>query len=305
MHAALVTSFDDAPHYSDAPDPAADRPEQIMLDVLAAALHPRVRSQANGAHYTTTGALPLIPGVDGVGRDSDGALRYFVTEEGAMAERIAIDRRASVILDPSLDPVVVAAAMNPAMSSWIALTRRITLPDAAHVLIVGAAGNAGRLAIEVSRHLGAARVSAVARDTTRFSELTELGADDVLTFEEVSRASEADVVLDYVWGSPAGRAMGAFVGSRADRAKPVAWVQIGSVAGAEAPIPSAALRSSALQLVGSGQGSVSTRDIIAELPLLAAFVTSKSAHVTARAIPLADITGAWTAPSRERIVFIP
>ncbi|MFB2585377.1 zinc-binding alcohol dehydrogenase family protein [Herbiconiux liukaitaii] len=306
MHAAVVTRFDESPRYLTVPEPAIERDDQIVVEVLASALHPRVRSQADGAHYTATGVLPLVPGVDGIGRDGDGALRYFVVEEGAMAERAVIDRRASVVLPDGLDPVTLAAAMNPAMSSWIALRRRIVMPDRAHVLILGAAGNAGRLAIGIARHLGAARVSAVARDASRFAALTSLGADDVLLFDEVATAAAADVVLDYVWGPPAGSAMTDLVRARSDRSLPLTWVQIGSIAGQEAPIPSSALRSSSLQLVGSGQGSVSTRDIIAELPALAEFVSS-GVDVTARAVPLHAVAETWAAPptSADRIVFVP
>ncbi|MFB2580505.1 zinc-binding alcohol dehydrogenase family protein [Herbiconiux sp. P15] len=306
MHAAVVTRFDESPRYLTVPEPWIERDDQIVVEVLASALHPRVRSQADGAHYTATGVLPLVPGVDGIGRDGDGALRYFVVEEGAMAERAVIDRRASVVLPDGLDPVTLAAAMNPAMSSWIALRRRIVMPDRAHVLILGAAGNAGRLAIGIARHLGAARVSAVARDASRFAALTSLGADDVLLFDEVATAAATDVVLDYVWGPPAGAAMTDLVRARSDRSLPLTWVQIGSIAGQEAPIPSSALRSSTLQLVGSGQGSVSTRDIIAELPALAEFVSS-GVDVTARAVPLHAVAETWAVPptSADRIVFVP
>lgn len=307
MFAAVVTELDHVPQYLEAPDPELAGPEpagqdQAVVEVLAYALHPRVRSQANGSHFTETLPLPFVPGVDGVGRDAEGRLRYFVVDGGAMADLATIDLRASVVLSPTIDPVRVAAAMNPAMSSWIALRRRITLPADAHVAILGASGSAGRLAIEVARHLGAARVSAVARGTTAFDDLRALGADDVVTFEECSSVSSAAVVLDYVWG-----AMQAIVRARPDRGSPLPWVQIGSVAGAEAPIPSVALRASGLQIVGSGQGSVSTRDIVAELPSLADFIMSGTPHVSARAVPLRDVEAEWSRPSSaaDRTVLVP
>ncbi|MCS5497025.1 zinc-binding alcohol dehydrogenase family protein [Cnuibacter physcomitrellae] len=307
MHAAVVTDLDHVPQYLDAPDPEPAGPEQSVVEVLASALHPRVRSQADGSHYTETLPLPFVPGIDGVGRDAEGRLLYFVVDGGAMAERAVIDRRASVVLSPAIDPVRVAAAMNPAMSSWIALRRRIVLPAEAHVAILGASGSAGRLAIEVARHLGAARVSAVARDVASFDDLRALGADDTVSFEESSTVSSADVVLDYVWGAPAAGAMKAIVQARPDRGAAFSWVQIGSVAGAEAPIPSAALRASGLRIVGSGQGSVSTRDIVAELPSLADFIMSGTPHVSARAVPLRDVESEWSGPrsAAARTVLVP
>lgn len=78
MHAAVVTAFDAPPSYQSFPVPVPTSPDEVLVDVVAAGLHPRVRSQANGSHYTSSGALPLVPGVDGVGRAPDGSLRYFV-----------------------------------------------------------------------------------------------------------------------------------------------------------------------------------------------------------------------------------
>ena len=108
-------------------------------------------------------------------------------------------------------------------------------------------------------------------------------------------ASDVDVVLDYLWGEPAAAAMTAVVTDRADRGKPLAWIQIGAVAGATAAIPSAALRAARLQIVGSGQGSVSTREDLAELPALAEEVAAGTLDVDARALPLAEVEEAWAA----------
>ena len=128
MKAAVVTAFDTPPRYEDidAPNPAG--PADFVVDVVAAGLHPRVRSQADGSHYTSTDELPLIPGIDGVGRGPDRRLRYFVlpdTTQGAMAERTVVDERRSILLPEDADVIALAAAMNPAMSSWVALRRRI------------------------------------------------------------------------------------------------------------------------------------------------------------------------------------
>ncbi len=132
MRAAVVTSFGTPPAYQDFPTPTPQAP-QVLVDVIAAGLHPRVRSQADGSHYTSSGELPLVPGIDGVGRTPDGTLRYFLLPEttmGAMAEQTVVDLRRSVVLPSDSDPVLIAAAMNPAMSSWIALRRRVTFRPA-------------------------------------------------------------------------------------------------------------------------------------------------------------------------------
>ncbi|HEY2267860.1 MAG TPA: zinc-binding alcohol dehydrogenase family protein, partial [Streptosporangiaceae bacterium] len=269
MKAAVVSSFDSAPRYQDfgVPVPADD--DEVLVDVLAAGLHPRVRSQASGSHYTSTDALPLVPGVDGVGRGPDGLLRYFIlpdTTMGAMAEQTVIDVRRSIVLPEGTDPVTVAAAMNPAMSSWVALRQRVSFQAGQDVLVLGATGNAGQMAVQVAKRLGAGQIIAAGRDTGRLAALPALGATTTVplgatdTADRLAKAAaDVDVVLDYLWGQPAADAMIAIITNRADRSRPLSWIEIGSVAGPTAPIPSAALRAARLQLVGSGQGSVSTR----------------------------------------------
>ncbi|MFT4285746.1 MAG: zinc-binding alcohol dehydrogenase family protein [Protaetiibacter sp.] len=310
MHAAVVTRFDTPPRYLDHPAPEATRPGELVVEVVAAALHPRVRSQADGSHYTSTGALPLVPGIDAVVRDASGRLRYALlddTDLGTMAERTVIEEDRSVPLPAHVDPVAVAAGMNPVMSSWVALRRRIELPRRARVAVLGATGSAGRMAIQVAKRFGASEVVAVGRTPERLAPLTALGADRVCTFAEVSAAADVDVVLDYVWGQATADAMRAMILARADRGVPLTWVQIGSVGGLEAPLPSAAFRAARLQLVGSGIGSVPGRDFAKELPAIAKAVSAGDFDIRARAVPLAEVENAWESSrdSDERIVFVP
>jgi NADPH:quinone reductase-like Zn-dependent oxidoreductase len=310
VHAAVVTSFDTPPQYLDHPDPVARGDDEVVVEVLAVGLHPRVRSQAAGSHYTSTAELPLVPGIDGVVRDPKGQIRYTVLDDtalGTLAERTVIDLRRSVVLPAGIDPVQVAAAMNPVMSSWVALRRRIDFGRRQRVLILGATGNAGRMAIQVAKRFGAAQVIAAGRDRIRLAELRALGADELCTFDELARAADVDVVIDYVWGEPTARAMVDLLTARTDRSAPLTWIEIGSVAGPTAAIPSAALRSTRLQIVGSGIGSVPGRDFIKELPKLASAVAHGDFDVKARAVPLADVEQAWTATAGmpDRIVFVP
>ena len=247
MRAAVVTAFDKPPAYREIPAPTPQTPDEILVDVIAAGLHPRVRSQADGSHYTSTGDLPLVPGIDGVGRGADGKLRYFVlpdTTMGAMAERTVVDRRRSITLPDGADPVLVAAATNPVMSSWIALRRRIEFQPGQTVLVLGATGSSGRIAVQVAKHLGAKRVIGAGRNAERLAALTELGADDTVQLSTATAASDlaraagdVDVVIDYLWGPPTVDAMVAVVSNRSDAGKPLAWIEIGSVAGGTAAIP--------------------------------------------------------------------
>ncbi len=122
-----------------------------------------------------------------------------------------------------------------------------------------------------------------------------------------SNPADVDVVIDYLWGQPTTAAMTAVVADRSDRGKPLTWIEIGSVAGSTALIPSAALRAARLQIVGSGQGSVSAREILAELPALAQEITNGTFEVDARPTPLTEVEKAWADAihTAQRIVLTP
>jgi NADPH:quinone reductase-like Zn-dependent oxidoreductase len=317
MRAAVVRSFDHPPRYEEFADPVARDEDEVVVEVLAAGLHPRVRSGANGTHYTSEGELPLVPGVDAVGRTSDGGVAYFVADDGVagtMAERAVMDRRRSVALPDGVDAAAVAAAMNPGMSSWVGLRRRAELQPGESVLILGATGNAGRMAIQIAKHLGAGEVVAAGRNAEVLATLRGLGADRVVELSGAESidalgeaAAEVDVVIDYLWGKPAEAAIPAIVRRRTDRSRALRWVQIGSVAGPDIALPSAALRAANLKVMGSGQGSVSTRGIVEELPALAREIDAGTFAVDAEPVPLAEVESAWTTPvpTGRRLVFVP
>jgi NADPH:quinone reductase-like Zn-dependent oxidoreductase len=309
MQAAVVRSFDHPPRYETVPTPEPSGEHEVLVSVLASGLHPRVRSAANGSHYTSTDELPLIPGIDGVGRTPTGELVYFVlpdTAHGAMAEHTLVDRRRSAPLPADADPAAIAAAMNPAMSSWIALRRRIDFKAGQRVLILGATGNAGQLAVQVAKHLGAGHVVAAGRDPERLAALERLGADVTISLDALDDAAQdVDVVIDYLWGEPAAHAMTTLIIHRTDRSQALDWIQIGSVAGPTAAIPSAALRAANLRIMGSGQGSVATAAIVAELPALADEITAGSFTIDSRSVPLSEVEATWNAPTAARVVFTP
>src|SRR5262249_36113275 len=152
---------------------------------------------------------PLVPGVDGVGRRADGTRVYFVAAHdrfGTMAEETRADPRLMVPLPDGLDAARVAAVMLPAISSWVALTHRAVLERGHSVLVLGATGVAGQLAVQIAKHLGAGRVIAAGRDADALAGLRALGADEVVRWTGdadpiAAAASEVDLVLDYLWGA--------------------------------------------------------------------------------------------------------
>jgi NADPH:quinone reductase-like Zn-dependent oxidoreductase len=319
MNAAVVTSFGEPPHYQqfEIPQPASGN--EVVVDVLAVGLHPRVRSGAAGAHYTSTGILPMIPGTDGVGRLPDGRRIYFVAGDdilGTMADKALADTRRAINLPDDVDIAKVAAAMNPAMSSWVALRRRVPLESGQSVLVLGATGNAGAMAVQIAKRLGAARVVGAGRDRDRLQALTSFGADEVVPLTSDAdgtaralgaAAGEVDIVIDYLWGKPAEQAMTALLTARSDRSRALNWIQIGAMAGPTIELPSAALRSANLRLQGNGQGAVSTAAYLAELPSLVDEINAGTIAVKPSLMPLADVEAIWNRPDPpgERTVLVP
>jgi NADPH:quinone reductase-like Zn-dependent oxidoreductase len=318
MHAAVVHSFDHPPRYERcaSPVPAGD---EVLVEVMAVGLHPRVRTDAAGRHYTSTRTLPMIPGIDGVGRLEDGRRVYFVAPDGThgtLAQRSIVDPRRMVPLPEDTDVATVAAGMNPAMSSWVALRLRVPLQPGQSLLVLGATGNAGAMAVQVARRLGAGRVVGAGRNPERLGALPGLGADVVVALtddrDETTRrlaeaAAEVDVVLDYLWGDPAVMTMTALLEARADRSRALDWVQIGAIAGPTIELPSVLLRAANLRIQGTGQGSVSPRAYLAELPALVDELDAGRLEVTVHRLPLAEVEAAWSAPEvpGRRTVFVP
>ncbi|MEU5023865.1 zinc-binding alcohol dehydrogenase family protein [Streptomyces milbemycinicus] len=206
----------------------------------------------------------MVPGIDGVGRREDGRLVCFVADDelvGPMATRTVIDSRHSVVLPDGADVVKIAAGMNPAMSSWVVLRRRVPIEAGQSVLILGATGNAGQMAVQIAKRLGAGR------DQARLAALPWTGADATVALTDdadataaalARAASEVDLVIDHLWGRPAGDTITALLRARADRSRALNWIQIGAIAGPTIELPSVALRSANFRLQGNGQGAVST-----------------------------------------------
>lgn len=317
MKAAVVHDFSQPPRYADfaAPVPAAD---EVLVTVKAAALSQLVRAQAAGKHYSSGKTLPFVPGADGVGLLPDGQRVYFAFPRapvGAMAETVAVKKELCVLLPETVDDITAAAIANPGMSSWAALQARAGFQRGETVLVNGAAGTSGRLAIQIARHLGAGRVIATARNPAVADELKALGADDFIALNQDSAALTAafrdeingrgvDVVLDYLWGPPAECLLNAASGHGSSEASPrLRFVNIGSLAGATLPLNAGVLRSSGLELTGSGLGSVSHRGLVEVIDQLMQAIATAGLRVEAEAVPLQEVETAWVRQGGDRIVF--
>jgi NADPH:quinone reductase-like Zn-dependent oxidoreductase len=320
MHAAVVSSFDAPPRYTTFTDPVAAEGE-LPVVVTAAGLHPIVKTLANGTHYGSTGELPFVPGVDGVGRLDDGSRVYFGISRspfGTFSERALAANWMCIPLPEGLDDATAAGIANPAMSSWVALTARAKFVAGESVLILGATGVAGQLAVQIAKRLGARRVIAAGRNPQALEKLKGLGADAVVSLDQehdllvaAFRSEYAgaglDVVLDYLWGHPAECVLEAISQKGLRKAaSQVRFVQIGSSAGLAISLAAATLRSSGLELLGSGFGSASLDQIRIAIAEFFKTAATEPFQFNVKTAPLSDIETLWN--SREegiRLVFKP
>ena len=316
MKAAIVRAFDRAPEYGDIAAPVAGDGE-VLVSTSAAALSQLVRAQAAGRHYSSGRELPLVPGADGVGRLADGQRVYFAFPRapiGAMAEQVAVRCAQCIPVPDAVDDVTAAAIANPGMSSLAALEHRAQFKPGETVLINGAAGTSGRLAIQIARQLGASRVVGTARNAVVEAELRELGLDAFISLQQEPEALTAafrqemqghgvNVVLDYLWGAPAECIIAAAAGHGSSAAEPaIRFVNIGSLAGATLPLNAGNLRGSGLALTGSGLGSVSHEALVQCVGKLLQWVKPAGLKVDTLAVPLAQVTQAWAQQTSARIV---
>ena len=324
MKAAIVEEWGRTPVYGDYPEPAA-REGAVVATVEASALTNLTRGLMSGNHYASKEIrLPAIPGVDGVARLDDGRRIYTgaLAPYGMMAERTLVSEHGAVVLPDGVDSVVAAAVPNPGISAWISLEHAAMLKPGDHVLVLGATGVTGSMAVQLAKSVfGAGRVVVAGRDAARLEWLRSVGADEAIALgsddlaERVSRLHgdrPFDAVLDYLWGEPAEMALSAMSSSHPSaHYHPTRFVQIGSMAGPTMTLPAGVLRATGIALSGVGLGSVPP-DVMMRvrgeaLPRLFDMVANGDLYLRTLTRPLAEVEQAWTAtePSGTRVVLTP
>jgi NADPH2:quinone reductase len=314
MRAAVVTALGQPPRYQSFPEPEAQEGE-VVIQVRAAGLHPVVKAIASGSHYSSKGEVNVVPGVDGVGTLQDGSRVYFTFARkpwGSMCERTVAPRARCLPLPEAIDDAQAAAIVNPGMSALLSLRDRVAVAKGETVLILGATGIAGQLAIQVARHLGAKRVIAAGRNVEALSSLEIDGTVPLSQAEDAVReafAAEAaagiDVVIDYLWGRPTELLLQALSKSfNANATRSIRLVEVGESAGKTINLPGAILRSIDLKVMGSGFGSVSLEKVFEAIPTLFSMAAAGGLRVAVEPVPLAQVEDAWNrAEQGRRIVF--
>ncbi len=321
MHAAVLHTIGTVPRFEEFPEPViGDKDGEVIVQVHAASLKPVDKQMASGSHYASRGALPRVCGADGVGH-LDGGQRVFFggprSPYGAMAQRTVVPRAFTFPIPESVNDETAAALPNPGVSAWLSLAYRAKLVRGESVLILGATGVTGKLAVKIAKLLGAARVVAAGRNQQALNTLHDLGAHATISLAlpeaELSEAfvreagqSGFQVVIDYVWGQPAQAFLRAitrreFVAIQSE----TRFVQVGESAAPTITLPAAVLRSTALTILGTA--GIPARDVLVEaFKQVMAYAAKGDLQIDTERVPLADIENAWQRdqPGR-RLVIVP
>jgi NADPH:quinone reductase-like Zn-dependent oxidoreductase len=316
MKAAVVMEAGRTPVYGDFKDPVPESGE-VLITVSTAALSNLTKGRASGTHYSASGRPPFVVGVDGVGRLGDGRRVYFMLPRApfaSMAEKTVVVPSQCVSLPDDLDDVAAAAIANPGMSAWAALKERAKVKTGESVLVNGATGSAGRIAIQIAKFMGARRVIATGRNLDALRALTALGADVTIPIGDGGDAFEdalkeqfsgvgIDIVLDYLWGPSAERIL--IAGAKAGKeAVPIRFVQIGSMSAPNITLPSAVIRATAITVMGSGIGSVSMDGLVRSIGELMKAAIPGGFKIATKTFPLSEVERVWAdTASSVRIVF--
>lgn len=314
MLAAIVNVLGQTPRYQEFPEPAPGDGE-VLVRMRAAGLHPIVKGLAAGTHYASGGELPMVPGLDGVGELEDGARVYvgFARKPwGTMCERTVAPRARLLRLPDTVDDLQAAAIANPGMSAWLSLKERAAVQPGETVLVMGATGVAGQLALQAARLLGAGRVIAAGRNV---DAIAKANADRIIALADAEdKVREAfteeavqgiDVVIDYLWGRPTELLLEALAkGFKPSATRSTRLVEVGESAGKTISLAGAMLRSIDLKMIGSGFGSVSLEGVFAAIPTLFALAAKGTLRVDVEPVPLAQVEAAWSRVEKgRRIVF--
>jgi NADPH:quinone reductase-like Zn-dependent oxidoreductase len=320
MKAAVLYGKGGTLQYADFPEPVPQNDQEILVSVKAVALKHFDKSRATGMHYSTETNKQdaKIPGGDGVFLLPDGTRAYAIGTSGMMAEKATVEKDRIVPLPAGLDDITAAALPNAIFGSAMALRFRAGIERGDTVLVNGATGVTGRVAVQIARYYGAGRIIATGRNSQSLQELLTLGADEILSTQQTDdvftaqlrqmhRITPINVIIDYLWGHTAELILASIKGdgSFSQRTR---FVSVGAVTGDLVQLSAANLRSVDLQLSGSGLGSWTRRqigilfsEILPEMFLLAADGKLK---IGTMPVALRDIEKLWEAdvPNGQRLV---
>ena len=323
MRAAVLTEPGRAPAFAEHPDPA-DADGTTTVAVTAAPIVPLDQLCASGTSYFGRPATPYVPGTQGVGTVvrsgafAPGTRVFLATTagilpgDGSLAELCAVPDDAVVPVPDGVADVAAAALGLSAAAAWMCLTDRGRLQRGETVLVLGAGGAVGQVAVSAAKVLGAGRVVAVARSEAARQRARARGADAVVPLSGDADALSAafadacggsvDVVVDPVFGAAATAASRVL----APRGR---LVNLGGASGDVAEFSSSVLRSRTAEVLGYTNATLTPAQRRSALETVLAHAAEGRLAVESEQVPLSAVTDAWerqaTGRASARLVLTP
>jgi NADPH2:quinone reductase len=314
MRAAILREYGATPELGEFDDPTPGD-GAVVAEVLAAGLNPvDIRKAAGVFPLAPKPPLPSVAGWEGVARLEDGSHVYFVDPpppHGALAERTLVDPAAVHPVPEGLDPGVAVALGIAGLAGWLALTWSAKLREGESVLVLGATGTVGQVAVQGAKLMGASRVVAAGRNPDGLARAAELGADATVRLDEegdlAERFREAagdgfDVIVDPLWGEPGVAAMEA--SKRFTR-----HVALGQSAGVHASVSVGTVRNKPLTIVGHTNYAIPVSDQREAYVEMTAHAVAGRLTADVDSVPLDDVASAWESlragSHRAKLVVVP
>jgi NADPH:quinone reductase-like Zn-dependent oxidoreductase len=322
MKAAVMYTNGGLPEYADVEKPVIQNENELLVEVKAVAIKHFDKGRASGSHYSADAPKQggRVIGGDGVCILADGTRVYAMGESGMLAEQAIINKTRMVKLPQGLDIATAAAIPNAVIGSAMGLKYKADIQQGDVVLINGATGFTGRVAVQIAKIYGAGKVIATGRNEASLNELLSMGADKILTLNQtddnfktqlknIHAATPVDVVIDYLWGHSAELILSCFKGNGSFTNK-IKYVSIGAMSGDLIQLSAANLRSVNIQLTGSGLGAW-TKEQVANifseiLPQMFELAVEKKLVVETITKGLPHISELWNldVPGGKRLVIM-
>ena len=320
MKAAVIYQKGELPQYTDVAEPIATNDDEVLVTVKAVALKHFDKGRATGSHYSSDAPREngRVIGSDGVCILSDGTRVYGMGVGGMMAEKALIEKDRIVKLPDGVSDAAAAALANAVIGSAMGLRFKADIQPGDVVLINGATGFTGKVAVQIAKHYGAKKVIATGRNQQSLQGLLALGADEIISLKQddaqftaqltaIYASTPVDVIIDYLWGHTAEMILASLKG-KGNFTHKTRFVSVGAISGDVIQLSAENLRSVDLQLSGSGLGSWSkaqVRSLFAEiLPEMFQLAADRKLKVETIEVKLKDIADLWDLdmPEGKRLV---
>lgn len=321
MKAVVMYRRDSLPEYTDVNEPVVSNEDELLMTIKAAAIKHIDKSIAQGSHYSVEDKKNArIIGGDGVGILEDGTRVFAMGVDGMVAEKALARKNTIVAVPHEVDDATAAALPNAVAGSAMALRYKAAIKAGETVLINGATGFTGKIAVQIAKYYGAGKIVVTGRNTKTLQSLLSLGADEIITanqsdedftarIKQIYSSTPIDIIIDYLWGHTAELILSSLKGTGVFT-HPVRFVSIGAVTGESIQLSAQNLRSVDLQLSGSGLGSWTAAQVQCLfkeiLPEMFQLVAHNKLKVDTVSFSMKEISNIWNRniPDGKRVVVL-